>query len=270
VVKPTLAAMTCRGPKDDGCLSAVQVNSLVTLFDGATTTTGEAIYAPWAWDAGIGGKVGTAYNGGWRAWKIGAYGAPQNSGLNVVLGGAALAAVFVTPPSVAPSTGGGAAAYALKFDIDTYRRALSTPSGIYREPSLEFMRADVTDLSAFRRHGGKLMIAQGVSDPVFSILDTINWWNDVNRASGGASDFVRLFAVPGMNHCQGGPATDRFNAFGALVDWVERGTRPDRIVATAGPATPWPGRTRPLCAYPTIARYSGQGNLEDAASFVCR
>lgn len=270
VVKPKLTALTCGGAKDERCLTLAQVNALVALFDGAKTASGEAVYAPWAWDTGIGGRQGTGYNGGWRSWKLGAYGAPQNSGLNVTLGGAALAAIFVTPPSPAPSTGGGAAAYALRFDVNGYRRALSTPSGVYREPALEFMRADDTNLSAFRRHGGKLMIVHGVSDPVFSIVDTVNWWNDVNRTSGGATDFVRLFAVPGMNHCQGGPATDRFNAFASLVDWVERGTSPDRIIATAGPATPWPGRSRPLCPYPSVARYSGQGSLEDAANFTCR
>jgi feruloyl esterase len=79
-----------------------------------------------------------------------------------------------------------------------------------------------------------------------------------------------VFPVPGMNHCAGGPATDQFDAFSALVAWVEKGTAPDQIVAKAGPNTPWPGRTRPLCAYPKVARYKGAGSLEDAASFECR
>ena len=75
------------------------------------------------------------------------------------------------------------------------------------------MRADSTDLSAFKAHGGKLVIAHGVSDPVFSIIGTINWWNDLNSVNGGrANEFVRVFAVPGMNHCAGGPATDQFDA----------------------------------------------------------
>ena len=131
--------------------------------------------------------------------------------------------------------------------------------------------ASSTDLSAFKNRGGKLLIVHGVSDPVFSINDTISWWNDVNRANNGtASDFTRLFAVPGMNHCGGGPATDQFDAFTALQNWVEKGTAPDRIVATAGPNSPWPGRTRPLCAYPKQARYNGSGNIEQAGNFVCQ
>ncbi len=87
--------------------------------------------------------------------------------------------------------------------------------------------------------------------------------------AGEAASFVRVFAVPGMAHCAGGPATDQFDAFEALVAWVEQGSPPDRILATAGPNTPWPGRSRPLCPYPQVARYKGEGSLEEAASFRC-
>ena len=73
-----------------------------------------------------------------------------------------------------------------------------------------------------------------------------------------------------MNHCAGGPSTDQFDAFGALVNWVEKDVAPDRIVATARMGTPWPGRTRPLCAYPQRAVYKGSGSIDEAASFACR
>jgi feruloyl esterase len=133
------------------------------------------------------------------------------------------------------------------------------------------MKADSTDLSKFRQRGSKLVIVHGVSDPVFSILDTVEWWNQVNASNGGrAAEFVRMFAVPGMNHCAGGPSTDQFDAFGALVNWVEKGVAPDRIVATARMSTPWPGRTRPLCPYPKVAHYKGAGSIEDAENFVCQ
>ena len=72
-----------------------------------------------------------------------------------------------------------------------------------------------------------------------------------------------------MGHCGGGPATDGYDAFTALVDWVERARAPDRIEAKASPMSPWPGRTRPLCAFPKVARYKGSGSLEDASSFAC-
>jgi hypothetical protein len=71
-----------------------------------------------------------------------------------------------------------------------------------------------------------------------------------------------------MNHCAGGPATDQYDALSAVVDWVEKGTAPDRIEAAAGPMTPWPGRTRPLCPHPKIARYRS-GELNRAESFAC-
>jgi hypothetical protein len=133
------------------------------------------------------------------------------------------------------------------------------------------MMASSTNLSGFKNRGGKLIIVQGVSDPVFSLQNTIDWWNEVDKVNGGRlSDFMRLFGVPGMNHCSGGPATDQFDAFTALVNWVEKNTPPASITATAGPASPWPNRTRPLCPYPEQARYKGSGSIEDAANFSCR
>jgi len=106
---------------------------------------------------------------------------------------------------------------------------------------------------------------------VFSINDTIAWYNEVQRLNHGeAQEFVRVLPIPGMAHCGGGPATDQFNVFSALVDWVEHAQAPDRIIATAGPATPWPNRTRPLCAYPSIAHYNGSGSIEDAENFTCQ
>ena len=212
-----------------------------------------------------------SYNQGWRFWKLGPFEGPAYSALNLTLGARSLAAVFVTPPVPVAATDASQAAYSLSFDIDSAPRALSATTETYREPVLQFMKADSTDLSRFEARGGKLIIVHGVSDPVFSIQDIVDWWNEVDALNGGqASEFVRLFAVPGMNHCAGGPSTDQFDAFAALVDWVEKGRAPERIVATARNGTPWPGRTRPLCAYPTLARYAGTGSIEDADSFVCR
>jgi feruloyl esterase len=116
-----------------------------------------------------------------------------------------------------------------------------------------------------------MLVPHGVSDPVFSINDTLAWYREVDRrAAGAAATFVRVFPVPGMAHCGGGVATDRYDAFSALVSWVEHGVVPDRVIARAGPGTPWPGRERPLCPYPKVARYQGTGSREVAESFVCR
>jgi hypothetical protein len=271
LVAPKLAAITCKGPKRTTCLSGGQVAAMQKVFAGAKNAKGEMLYADWAWDRGIGGRVGDTYNQGWRFWKIGPYDAPLNVGLNATLGAGAVSAVFTTPPVAVPPSGAGPMAFLLGVDFDRDGSKLYGESGVYTKSAWDFMMASSTDLAAFKNHGGKLVIVHGVSDPVFSIKDTINWWNDLNQANqGAAADFVRLFAVPGMNHCAGGPATDQFDAFTALVNWVEKSAAPERIVATAGQNSPWPGRTRPLCAYPKQARYKGAGSVEDAGNFVCR
>ena len=270
-VEPHLAAIACGGAKTATCVTAGQVAALKAVYGGPRTASGVAVYSNWAWDPGLGGKTGAVYNQGWRSWKLGAYGAPVNTAINLTLGAGALPNLFSTPPVPTPSTGGGPAAFSLAFRVDEGVKAITNTTDVYREASLDFMKADSTDLAAFKGRGGKLLIAHGVSDPVFSILDTVAWWTDVNAVNGGrAGEFVRLFAVPGMNHCTGGPATDEFDAFGALVAWVEQGVAPERIVATARTSTPWPGRTRPLCAYPMQARHTGTGSIEDAGNFVCR
>jgi feruloyl esterase len=130
---------------------------------------------------------------------------------------------------------------------------------------------DSTDLSAFKAHGGKLIVYHGGADGAFSVNTTINWYNDVKAENRKAEDFVRLFVVPGMNHCSGGPSTDDFDMFPEVVNWVEKGVAPDSVVATASN----PGyfgvesRSRPLCAYPKQARYKGSGDINDAANFRC-
>jgi len=139
-----------------------------------------------------------------------------------------------------------------------------------------------TDLSTLRKRGAKMMVYQGGSDPVFSIDDTINWWHGVTTANGGdASNFMRFYEVPGMNHCNGGPATDQFDMMTPLVNWVENGVAPDAVMASARGAgsnvvnidlpTSWaPNRTRPLCVFPKVAKYNGSGSLEDGTNFTCQ
>jgi feruloyl esterase len=271
LVHAKLAEVTCKGPKRSTCLAPAQVVAIEKVYAGARNSKGEMLYSDWAWDRGMGGRVGDTYNVGWRVWKIGPYDVPTNSAINATLGAGSVSTIFSTPPTPLPMTGPAPMAHLLSIDMDKATERLMSKSGEYTVPSSEFMSASSTNLAAYKAHGGKLIIVQGVSDPVFSINDTIRWWNQVDAAfQGKASDFVRLYAVPGMNHCQGGPATDQYDAFGALVNWVEKNTPPSSIVAAAGPASPWPGRTRPLCAYPQQARYSGSGSIESAGSFVCK
>ncbi|MEP6961677.1 MAG: tannase/feruloyl esterase family alpha/beta hydrolase [Acidobacteriota bacterium] len=271
VVGPKLAAITCMGAKRTTCLSAVQVTAIQKVYAGGKDAQGRLLYSDWAFDRGLGGKLGNGYNQGWRSWKIGAYDAPNNGAIIATLGSASAAALFTTPPTEVASAGAPPVAFLRAVDVQTVGAKITATSGEYTTAVADFMRASSTDLAAFKNRGSKLVIVQGVSDPVFSINDTIRWWEDLNRVNnGGAAEFARMFAVPGMNHCGGGPATDQFDAFAALVNWVEKSTAPAQIVATAGAATPFPGRTRPLCAYPAQARYNGSGSIEDARNFSCR
>jgi feruloyl esterase len=128
-----------------------------------------------------------------------------------------------------------------------------------------------TNLSTFSGHGGKLIFYHGLSDPWFSPLDTIGYYERLIRDNGGASQvesWSRLFLSPGMGHCQGGSAAlDRFDMLTAITDWVEKGIAPDAVIATG---SAFPGRSRPLCSYPAFARYTGQGDPEDAKNYVCQ
>jgi Tannase and feruloyl esterase len=257
VVEPALRRVQCA---DASCLSRAQVDALITSFDGPHDSTGTALYAAWPWDSGIA-------TDGWRIWKIGIPG--QMPAINVVLGAAALSGLFVTPPDVVAAAPDALQQYQLDFNFDEDApRIFATAPGFPRS-SWDLVGAQATDLTAFRKRGGRMLVPHGGSDPIFSLADTIEWWQRVDLAQRGeARDFVRVFAVPGMTHCEDGRATGEFDALGALVDWVERGKAPERIEARAGPATPWPGRSRPLCAYPKYARYTG-GDTESAHSFEC-
>lgn len=119
------------------------------------------------------------------------------------------------------------------------------------------------NLSAFKRHGGRLLQYHGWNDPAISPLNSINYFESVQRRMGNTSGFYRLFMIPGMEHCGGGPGASRFDHMAVIRNWVEKNEAPDRIVAGR------PGRTHPLCPYPQIATYSGSGSTDDAAGYTC-
>jgi feruloyl esterase len=122
------------------------------------------------------------------------------------------------------------------------------------------------DLSAFARRGAKLLMYHGWADQDVPPLASINFYNSVQPRI--AHESVRLFMVPGMNHCTGGEGPNTFDVVGALEQWVEHQKPPSRILAshsTDGKID----RTRPLCAYPQTAHYRGSGDINDAENFVC-
>ena len=262
-VLPQLDQRQCKRGASTGCLATARVDALLRVMGGPRDSRGKPLYAEWPWDAGLAGM-------GWRIWKIGAPGA-QPPALNVVLGSASLASVFTTPPTPLPADPQSLLQYQLGFDFDRDAPAIYARGGDFRHSAWDDISARSPDLDGLRAHGGKLLVWHGVADPVFSVRDTIGWWDEVHaRYRGAEGGFVRLFPVPGLNHCGGGPATGEFDVLAALVRWVEQGEAPAQLQAQAGQGTPWPGRTRPLCAWPASARYTGKGDPELAGSFECR
>ncbi|QGZ42843.1 feruloyl esterase [Pseudoduganella flava] len=261
---------TCTGTADGTCLTAVQKGALAKVYAGAKNAAGTALYAAWPYDPGIAAS-------GWRAWKLGSATAP---GLTATLGAPSMAYIFSTPPAdpaVLTGTGTTLLDYALRYSFETDAPKIHATTDVYRESAMAFMTPpNPGHLDTLRSRGGKVLVYHGVSDPVFSFDDTVAWLDALKANYADTPAFARLFAVPGMNHCSGGPATDQFEMLGALVDWVEKGIAPETIRATARPAAANPGigtipagRTRPLCSWPKVATYAG-GNVDDAASFICQ
>jgi feruloyl esterase len=169
----------------------------------------------------------------------------------------------------------------LNYDFDKAESLINGTTPVYTESTMSLMTPpNPTDLSTLRDRGAKLIVFHGTADPVFSYNDTIAWYTGLAAANGGdATQFARVFNIPGMTHTMGGPSTDQFDFVTALVAWVEKGQPPDNVIGTArtttqnvdmvGTGIP-AGRTRPLCAYPKFAKYKGSGSVDDAANFSCQ
>ena len=241
------AVLQCAGSKDATCLSPEQVSALKKGFGGPFNSAGQPLYISWPWDAGISAS-------GWRQWKLGTSTSATPNSAFFTLMQDAIRWEFFTPPDPTFSI--------LNFNFDTDPARMEAFGEIY--DTWEDVK-----LSAFKKHGGKLLIHHGVSDPIFSANESMRYYDDLVDANHGhvkAGSFARLFLVPGMVHCGGGPATDQYDTLTAMINWVENGNAPDKIIAKG---SSFSGRTRPLCPYPTYARYTGQGSIEDASNFEC-
>lgn len=257
---------TCSGARDGSCLSTAQKSVVGQRFAGMTTPAGAKIYASFPFDAGLGGG-NTAF------WN---FNAPP------ALDSGAIAMIWEAPPED-PATFNGAN-FALRGDLDAMLARVQATTATYTESALSFMTPpNPTELGTLKNRGAKMMVYHGTSDPIFSSDDTTRWYEGLRSANGGdAGDFARFYRVPGMTHCSGGPTTDQFDMLTPLVAWVEQGKAPDRVTARARgpgnaaganadvPATWSATRTRPLCAYPKVARYHGSGSIESADSFSCQ
>ncbi|MDM0021965.1 tannase/feruloyl esterase family alpha/beta hydrolase [Variovorax saccharolyticus] len=257
---------TCSGARDGSCLSADQKQRIGQLFAGALDGHGQKFYTSFPYDAGLG-------TNGWASWKF-------SNSLNLDSG--AVGFIWQVPPET--QAGFNGPSFTLTTSIDSILAKITATSVLYTESSLSFMTPpNSTDLSRLKKRGAKVMAYHGTSDPIFSSDDTQQWYDALAAANGGdASNFARFYRVPGMNHCGGGPAVDQFDMLTPLVNWVEKGQPAESVVASARgtgnaggvnadlPAGWAVDRTRPLCAYPKVARYKGSGDVEKAESFSCR
>ncbi|MBV9761826.1 MAG: tannase/feruloyl esterase family alpha/beta hydrolase [Acidobacteriaceae bacterium] len=248
--------MLCKGAESRDCLTTAQAATLKVLYRGVEGGRGSGLFPGYM----PGGETGPQ---GWSTWILG--------------------------PGPGESYGVGY--------VENYFRYM-----VFEDPSWNVLTADVgaakkaaerktasqldatnPDLHRFAARGGKLILYHGWNDPGIPPSFTIDYYKSVMSAMGQqqSQSFLRLYMVPGMQHCIGGPGATVFGQLGtttakgpshgiysALEEWVEKGTAPDEIIATKyadGKAV----MTRPLCAYPEIARYKGTGDTSDSASFSC-
>jgi len=252
------SVLLCKAAESDSCLTAPQLTALKKMYAGGSNSHGRIFpgYAP----------GGEAEPGGWAVWITGP--APERSLMyafstqffkNMVFDNAA-------------------------WDYRTFNADRDTKAA--EDKQTRNLNATDPNLGRFRARGGKLILYHGWSDAAIAPGNTIDYYDSVAAKMGAqTAGFVRLFMVPGMQHCGGGSGPNSFGQYpgasgdpdrdmeAALERWVEKGVAPERIVAAKHDRYLDPAsaivRTRPLCAYPLVARYKGTGSTDDAANFAC-
>lgn len=132
------------------------------------------------------------------------------------------------------------------------------------------LNADNSDISAFKARKGKLIMSHGWSDPSLNAMGTVAYYERALRRDPNLPDYARLFMMPGVLHCGGGPGPDAVDWFTPIVDWVERGRAPENLLAQKLAPNGSVTNARPLCPYPQRAAYDGKGVTTQAASYSCQ
>jgi hypothetical protein len=252
--------LLCKESETDSCLTAAQVGALKKIYAGPQDSDGNQVMPGFS----PGGEAG---GGGWGLWVSGS--APGKS-LQFGFGTQFFGNMVYSNPAWDFRT----------FSLD---RDLSAADSKFAA----VLNATDADLHRFRERGGKLILYHGWSDAAIPPVNAINYYQGV-VAKMGAKDtelFLRLYMVPGMQHCNGGPGPNSFGQLSvphtdpmhdmdaALERWVEESIAPGQIIATKYKAGTDPtsgvARTRPLCAYPKVAKWKGSGSTDDDANFAC-
>jgi feruloyl esterase len=235
-------SLLCKGPETDSCLTQAQVDVVRAIYRGPENPRTRQSVFP-GWDPGS-EALGGDPRLGWTAYIVGQ---PEPVRLDLWKFW-----IFGDP----------------EFDFRSfdYDKDLA-----YADRMVPTLNAVSSDLREFARHGGKLLMYAGWADNVSSARTVIDYYRSLRGAVGDDTKtqaFARLFLMPGVGHCGGGPGPDRFDAIGILDNWVEHGTAPDRIVA-AHLTNGITDLTRPLCSFPQVARWSGSGSRNDERNFRC-
>ncbi|MBM0204457.1 tannase/feruloyl esterase family alpha/beta hydrolase [Micromonospora sp. STR1s_5] len=255
------ASLQCKAGNALDCLSAEEVGVVEKWYQGPINSKGQKLFP-----GGI--PVGSEMH--WPRWMTGLGNAPAL----MPLFGRDFVRYMAFEPSAGPSFN------VSDYDFDKDPSRTSPLASVYNAGTFDPISGEmkVGDISAFRQGGGKLIMYHGWSDPLVTPQPTVEFYEAIAKRSGGlgaTQDFARLFMVPGMDHCGIGTEGPGISDTGidpltALEQWVEQGRAPDELVATktAGPGrqTAW---TRPICAYPKVARYKGSGDVNAANSFTC-
>jgi feruloyl esterase len=234
------------------CLTAPQAAAIAKVYSGPISN---------------GKQIFPGYMPGSEAVTAGLFGGGEGSGwLNVIVG---------TQPNAKPAD------FNLAEGIIRFL-VFKPPQADYDYQKFDFDRdvhlldnwskeadAKNPDLSKFHKRGGKLIVTYGWADSILQPMAGVHYYEAATAKNGTETpQFFRLFMVPGMAHCGGGIGPDRNDAVTAVVDWVEKKKAPESIVASRV-VNSKVVRTRPLCPYPQVARYSGQGIIDEAANFRC-
>ena len=254
------SVLLCKGEESDSCLTVQQLSALKSIYGGLRNNKGQKLFPGLS-------PGGEAEPGGWAAWITGD--APEKS-LMYTFSTQFFKNMVYSDPDWQYRT----------FDPDRDVKVAD-------ERMSRYLNSTDPDLSAFEKRGGKLIMYHGWADAAIPAANAVDYYDSVISKMGPAKagTFVRLYMVPGMEHCGGGaganafgqggtPNGDRFNSIDAALEaWVEQGTAPDQIIATRYKtnADPKSGvlRTHPLCAWPKTAKYKGAGSPDDAANFEC-
>jgi hypothetical protein len=233
--------LQCTSGEGDSCLTAEQVETVQAIHDGIRGPGGNVVLGGWPWGSEM--QLAALTQGP----------APFPVALTYYS-----MLVFGDRPG---------------WDWKTFDYVRDTEAGQAYGASI--LDVPPTGLDAFFERGGKLLLSHGWNDGLIPAWNSLLFYRELYHEipPGQAESQLRYYIVPGMDHCAGGEGVSQFDTLGAIDEWATTGQAPHRIIATRGPAGPGqPAReplSRPLCPYPQVARYDGEGDPADAASFAC-